>query len=224
MWCTASSGAVPVQHRPDRPSLSGSARLRPALFPAPRRHDRCEQPGPHHASRCSRTKSTTSRRRATSRCPSRSRSTTADADALGALRLLEAIRILGLKDKTRFYQASTSELYGLVRETPQSEKTPFHPRSPYGVAKLYLVLDHRELPRGPTGFSRATASFSTTNPRFAAKLSFAQDHPRAERHKHWDCRIALYLGNLEARRDWGHAARYVEAQWLMLQRPSPRIS
>jgi len=145
---------------------------------------------------------------------------TADADALGALRLLEAIRILGLKDKTRFYQASTSELYGLVRETPQSEKTPFHPRSPYGVAKLYsywitvnyreayglfacngILFNHESPVRGETFVSRKITRALTR-----IKLGLQ------------DC---LYLGNLEARRDWGHARDYVEAQWLMLQQAEP---
>ena len=145
---------------------------------------------------------------------------TADADALGALRLLEAIRILGLKDKTRFYQASTSELYGLVRETPQSEKTPFHPRSPYGVAKLYsywitvnyreayglfacngILFNHESPVRGETFVSRKITRALT---RITLGLQ--------------DC---LYLGNLEARRDWGHARDYVEAQWLMLQQAEP---
>jgi len=145
---------------------------------------------------------------------------TADADALGALRLLEAIRILGLKDKTRFYQASTSELYGLVRETPQSEKTPFHPRSPYGVAKLYsywitvnyreayglfacngILFNHESPVRGETFVSRKITRALTR-----IKLGLQ------------DC---LFLGNLEARRDWGHARDYVEAQWLMLQQAEP---
>jgi len=145
---------------------------------------------------------------------------TADADALGALRLLEAIRILGLKDKTRFYQASTSELYGLARETPQSEKTPFHPRSPYGVAKLYsywitvnyreayglfacngILFNHESPVRGETFVSRKITRALTR-----IKLGLQ------------DC---LYLGNLEARRDWGHARDYVEAQWLMLQQAEP---
>jgi GDPmannose 4,6-dehydratase len=145
---------------------------------------------------------------------------TADADALGALRLLEAIRILGLKDKTRFYQASTSELYGLARETPQSEKTPFHPRSPYAVAKLYsywitvnyreayglfacngILFNHESPVRGETFVSRKITRALTR-----IKLGLQ------------DC---LYLGNLEARRDWGHARDYVEAQWLMLQQVEP---
>jgi GDPmannose 4,6-dehydratase len=145
---------------------------------------------------------------------------TADADGLGTLRLLEAIRILGLKDRTRFYQASTSELYGLVRETPQSETTPFYPRSPYGVAKLYsywitvnyreayglyacngILFNHESPIRGETFVSRKIT-------RALARISLGLQ----------DC---LYLGNLDARRDWGHARDYVEAQWLMLQQEKP---
>jgi GDPmannose 4,6-dehydratase len=145
---------------------------------------------------------------------------TANADALGALRLLEAIRILGLKEKTRFYQASTSELFGLTRETPQTERTPFYPRSPYGVAKLYaywitvnyreayglfacngILFNHESPVRGETFVSRKIT-------RALARISLGLQ----------DC---LYLGNLEARRDWGHAREYVEAQWLMLQQEKP---
>ena len=145
---------------------------------------------------------------------------TANADALGALRLLEAIRILGLKDKTRFYQASTSELFGLAREAPQTERTPFYPRSPYGVAKLYaywitvnyreayglfacngILFNHESPVRGETFVSRKIT-------RAFARISLGlQDR--------------VYLGNLEARRDWGHAREYVEAQWLMLQQETP---
>jgi GDPmannose 4,6-dehydratase len=146
---------------------------------------------------------------------------TANADALGALRLLEAIRILGLKDKTRFYQASTSELFGLATETPQTEKTPFYPRSPYGVAKLYaywitvnyreayglfacngILFNHESPVRGETFVSRKIT-------RALTRISLGLQ----------DC---LYLGNLEARRDWGHAREYVEAQWLMLQQDTPQ--
>ncbi len=145
---------------------------------------------------------------------------TANADALGALRLLEAIRILGLKDKTRFYQASTSELFGLARESPQTEGTPFYPRSPYGVAKLYahwitvnyreayglfacngILFNHESPVRGETFVSRKIT-------RALTRISLGLE----------DC---LYLGNLEARRDWGHAREYVEAQWLMLQQEKP---
>jgi GDPmannose 4,6-dehydratase len=145
---------------------------------------------------------------------------TANADAIGTLRLLEAIRILGLRDKTRFYQASTSELFGLARESPQTEKTPFYPRSPYGVAKLYaywitvnyreayglfacngILFNHESPVRGETFVSRKIT-------RALARISLGIQ----------DC---LYLGNLEARRDWGHAREYVEAQWLMLQQEKP---
>lgn len=145
---------------------------------------------------------------------------TADADALGTLRMLEAIRILNLEKRTRFYQASTSELYGKARETPQRETTPFYPRSPYGVAKLYaywitvnyreaygmyacngILFNHESPIRGETFVSRKITRGLT---RIKEGLQ--------------DC---LYLGNLDAKRDWGHARDYVEAQWLMLQQPEP---
>ena len=145
---------------------------------------------------------------------------TANADALGPLRLLEAIRILGLIDKTRFYQASTSELYGLVKETPQTESTPFYPRSPYGVAKLYaywitvnyreaygmyacngILFNHESPTRGETFVSR--------------KITRALARIRKGLQK------KLYIGNLDARRDWGHARDYIEMQWLMLQQDQP---
>jgi GDPmannose 4,6-dehydratase len=145
---------------------------------------------------------------------------TADSDALGTLRLLEAIRILGLTEKTRFYQASTSELYGLVQETPQTEKTPFYPRSPYAVAKLYsywIVINYREAykmyacngilfnhespVRGETFVTRKIT-------RALARISLGLQ----------DC---VFLGNLNAKRDWGHARDYVEMQWLMLQQEKP---
>ena len=145
---------------------------------------------------------------------------TANSDALGALRLLEAIRILGLEKKTRFYQASTSELYGLVQETPQRESTPFYPRSPYGVAKLYaywitvnyreaygiyacngILFNHESPVRGETFVTRKIT-------RALARIKLGLQ----------DC---LYLGNFSARRDWGHARDFVEAMWLMLQQPQP---
>ena len=145
---------------------------------------------------------------------------TADSDALGTLRLLEAIRILGLEQKTRFYQASTSELYGLARETPQTETTPFYPRSPYGVAKLYaywisvnyreaygiyacngILFNHESPLRGETFVTRKIT-------RALARIKLGLQ----------DC---LYLGNFNARRDWGHARDFVEAMWLMLQQPQP---
>ena len=145
---------------------------------------------------------------------------TANADALGTLRLLEAIRILGLTDKTRFYQASTSELYGLVKETPQTESTPFYPRSPYGVAKLYaywitvnyreaygmyacngILFNHESPTRGETFVSRKIT-------RALARISKGLQKE-------------LFIGNLDARRDWGHARDYIEMQWLMLQQDQP---
>ena len=145
---------------------------------------------------------------------------TANSDALGALRLLEAIRILGLEKKTRFYQASTSELYGLVQETPQKESTPFYPRSPYAVSKLYaywitvnyreaygiyacngILFNHESPVRGETFVTRKIT-------RALARIKLGLQ----------DC---VYLGNLDAKRDWGHASDYVEAQWLMLQQEKP---
>jgi len=145
---------------------------------------------------------------------------TANVDALGTLRILEAIRILGLEKKTRFYQASTSELYGLVQEVPQTEKTPFYPRSPYACAKLYaywitvnyreayglygcngILFNHESPLRGETFVTRKIT-------RALARISLGLQ----------DC---LYLGNMNALRDWGHAKDYVEMQWLMLQQDTP---
>ena len=145
---------------------------------------------------------------------------TANSDAIGVLRMLEAIRILGLEKKTRFYQASTSELYGLVQEVPQKETTPFYPRSPYAVAKLYgywivvnyreaygiyacngILFNHESPRRGETFVTRKIT-------RALARIKLGQE----------DC---LYLGNLDAKRDWGHARDYVEMQWLMLQQDKP---
>ena len=145
---------------------------------------------------------------------------TANSDALGALRILEAIRILGLEKKTRFYQASTSELYGLVQEIPQKETTPFYPRSPYAVAKLYaywitvnyreaygiyacngILFNHESPVRGETFVTRKIT-------RALARIKLGLQ----------DC---LFLGNMDAKRDWGHAKDYVEMQWLMLQQQQP---
>ncbi len=145
---------------------------------------------------------------------------TANSDALGTLRILEAIRILKLENKTKFYQASTSELYGNVKQTPQNENTPFYPRSPYGVAKLYaywitvnyreaygifacngILFNHESPVRGETFVTR--------------KISMGLSRIKLGLQKN------LYLGNLDAKRDWGHAKDYVEAQWLMLQQKKP---
>ena len=145
---------------------------------------------------------------------------TADVDALGALRILEAIRLLGLERKTKFYQASTSELYGLVRETPQTETTPFYPRSPYAVAKMYaywitvnyreaygmyacngILFNHESPRRGETFVTRKIT-------RGLANISQGSE----------EC---LYMGNLDALRDWGHAKDYVRMQWMMLQQENP---
>ncbi|KAA3632596.1 MAG: GDP-mannose 4,6-dehydratase [Proteobacteria bacterium] len=146
---------------------------------------------------------------------------TANSDALGVLRILEGVRSLGLASKTRFYQASTSELYGLVQETPQRETTPFYPRSPYGVAKLYaywitvnyresyglyacngILFNHESPRRGETFVTRKIT-------RALGQIANGRD-------------ATLYLGNLNARRDWGHARDYIEMQWLMLQQDQPR--
>jgi GDPmannose 4,6-dehydratase len=145
---------------------------------------------------------------------------TANADGIGTLRILEAVRLLGLTKKTRIYQASTSELYGLVQEVPQSEKTPFYPRSPYGVAKLYafwitvnyreaydmfacngILFNHESPLRGETFVTRKIT-------RAVAKIALGMQEK-------------MYLGNLDARRDWGHAKDYVEAMWLILQQDTP---
>lgn len=145
---------------------------------------------------------------------------TANADAVGTLRLLEAIRILGLEKKTRFYQASTSELYGKVVEIPQSEKTPFYPRSPYGVAKLYaywITVNYRE---AYGMFACNGILFNHESPVRGETFVTRKITRSLARIKHGlqDC---VYLGNLDALRDWGHARDYVEAQWLMLQQDEP---
>jgi GDPmannose 4,6-dehydratase len=145
---------------------------------------------------------------------------TANADALGTLRLLEAIRILGLEQQTRFYQASTSELYGQVRETPQRETTPFYPRSPYAAAKLYaywIVVNYREAyglhaSNGILFNHESPLRGETFVTRKITRAVAAIEHGRQER---------LYLGNLDAKRDWGHARDYVEGMWLMLQQTQP---
>lgn len=145
---------------------------------------------------------------------------TANSDALGTLRLLEAIRILGLEHKTRFYQASTSELYGKVVETPQRESTPFYPRSPYGVAKLYaywIVVNYRE---AHGCFACNGILFNHESPR-RGETFVTRKITRALARMHLGLQDCLYLGNLEARRDWGHARDYVDAMWRMLQQPQP---
>jgi len=145
---------------------------------------------------------------------------TANADALGTLRLLEAIRILGLKEKTRFYQASTSELFGKVAETPQRETTPFYPRSPYGVAKLYaywITLNYREA----YGFYACNGILFNHESPVRGETFVTRKVTRAAARIRLGLQKRLYVGNLEARRDWGHARDYVEAQWLILQQPEP---
>ncbi|MFJ3044278.1 GDP-mannose 4,6-dehydratase [Herbaspirillum chlorophenolicum] len=145
---------------------------------------------------------------------------TANSDALGVLRLLEAIRILGLEKKTRFYQASTSELYGLVQETPQKETTPFYPRSPYAVAKLYgywMVVNYREA----YGMYACNGILFNHESPIRGETFVTRKITRALARIKLGLQDCLYLGNLDARRDWGHARDYVEMQWLMLQQEQP---
>jgi GDPmannose 4,6-dehydratase len=145
---------------------------------------------------------------------------TANSDALGVLRLLEAIRILGLEKKTRFYQASTSELYGLVQETPQKETTPFYPRSPYAVAKLYgywIVVNYREA----YGMYACNGILFNHESPIRGETFVTRKITRALARIELGLQDCLYLGNMDAKRDWGHARDYVEMQWLMLQQDKP---
>jgi len=144
---------------------------------------------------------------------------TANADAMGTLRLLEAIRILGLEHKTRFYQASTSEMFGKVREIPQRETTPFHPRSPYGAAKVYaywIAVNYREA----YGMYACNGILFNHESPLRGETFVSRKITRGLTRIKVGLEECLYLGNLEARRDWGHARDYVEAQWLMLQQPA----
>ena len=145
---------------------------------------------------------------------------TANSDALGTLRILEAIRILDLSKTTKFYQASTSELYGLIRETPQTEKTPFYPRSPYAVAKQYaywITVNYRE---AYDIFACNGILFNHESPR-RGETFVTRKITRGLSRLDVGLEKCLYLGNLDARRDWGHAKDYVEMQWLMLQNEKP---
>jgi GDPmannose 4,6-dehydratase len=145
---------------------------------------------------------------------------TANADALGALRLLEAMRILGLKDRTRYYQASTSELYGKVQETPQRETTPFYPRSPYAAAKLYaywITVNYREA----YGFYACNGILFNHEGPTRGETFVTRKITRAVAAIQLGRQKRLYVGNLDAKRDWGHARDYVEGMWLMLQQPTP---
>lgn len=141
---------------------------------------------------------------------------TANADGIGTLRILEAIRILGLEKKTKFYQASTSELYGLVQETPQKETTPFYPRSPYAVAKLYaywIAVNYREA----YGIYACNGILFNHESPLRGETFVTRKITRALARIKLNLQDCLYLGNLDALRDWGHAKDYVEMQWLMLQ-------
>jgi len=145
---------------------------------------------------------------------------TADVDAMGALRLLEAIRFLGLEGKTRFYQASTSELYGLVRETPQTETTPFHPRSPYAVAKMYaywITVNYRE---AYGMYACNGILFNHESPR-RGETFVTRKITRGLANIAQGSEPCLYMGNIDALRDWGHAKDYVRMQWMMLQQDVP---
>ena len=145
---------------------------------------------------------------------------TANSDGLGVLRVLEAIRILGLEKKTRFYQASTSELYGLVQETPQKETTPFYPRSPYAVAKLYgywIVVNYREA----YGLYACNGILFNHESPIRGETFVTRKITRALARIKLGLQDCLFLGNLDAKRDWGHAKDYVEMQWLMLQQEHP---
>jgi GDPmannose 4,6-dehydratase len=145
---------------------------------------------------------------------------TANVDALGALRLLEAIRILGLEKSTRFYQASTSELYGKVQETPQRETTPFYPRSPYACAKLFaywITINYREA----YGMYACNGILFNHESPLRGETFVTRKITRALARIHVGLQDCLFLGNLGARRDWGHAKDYVEMQWLMLQQDEP---
>jgi GDPmannose 4,6-dehydratase len=146
---------------------------------------------------------------------------TADSDALGVLRLLEAIRILGLEKKTKFYQASTSELYGLVQETPQRETTPFYPRSPYAVAKLYgywIVVNYREA----YGIYACNGILFNHESPMRGETFVTRKITRGLARIKVGLQTELFLGNLDAKRDWGHARDYIEMQWLMLQQEKPQ--
>ncbi|MGA7675018.1 MAG: GDP-mannose 4,6-dehydratase [Rhizomicrobium sp.] len=145
---------------------------------------------------------------------------TANADAVGALRLLEAIRILGLEKKTRFYQASTSELYGKVQAIPQSETTPFYPRSPYAAAKLYaywIVVNYREA----YGLHASNGILFNHESPLRGETFVTRKITRAVAAIHLGFQGKLFLGNLDAKRDWGHAREYVRGMWLMLQQSEP---
>src|SRR4029077_8307013 len=144
----------------------------------------------------------------------------ANADAVGTLRMLEAIRILGMEKRTRFYQASTSEMFGKTRETPQRESTPFYPRSPYGVAKLYahwICVNYREA----YGLYACNGILFNHESPLRGETFVSRKITRALTRIKAGLQEMLHLGNLDARRDWGHARDYVRAQWLMLQQAEP---
>ncbi len=146
---------------------------------------------------------------------------TANVDALGTLRLLEAIRVLGLEDRTRFYQASTSELYGKVQETPQTEKTPFYPRSPYAIAKLHAYWTCVNYREAYGVFACNGILFNHESPR-RGETFVTRKITRGLAHIALGLQDCLYMGNIDAKRDWGHAKDYVRLQWMMLQQDHPQ--
>jgi len=145
---------------------------------------------------------------------------TADVDGVGTLRVLEAVRLLGMEDKVRIYQASTSELYGLVQETPQKETTPFYPRSPYGVAKLYAYWITKNYRESYGMYACTGILFNHESPR-RGETFVTRKIVRGLSRMSVGLQTVLRLGNLNAKRDWGHAKDYVEAMWLMLQQETP---
>ena len=222
MWCTASSAA----RRPSTPSGSIiSTRIRTAgdapFFLHYGDLTDFDQPDPPRAGDPARRDLQSRRAEPCAGQLRDARNTPPTPTRIGTLRLLEAIRILGLEKKTRFYQASTSELYGKVQEVPQRETTPFYPRSPYGVGQALCLLDHGQLPRGLRHASPPTASCSIMRARSAARPSSPARSRAPSPRIQLGLQDKLYLGNLDAKRDWGHARDYVEGMWLMLQQDEP---
>jgi GDP-mannose 4,6-dehydratase len=219
MKCTASN-AAPACSTPTASTTSIKTRTKPgansscttATSPTP-------PASSASSSRCNRTRSTTWPRSHVA-VSFEEPEYTANSDALGSLRILEAIRILGLEKKTRFYQASTSELFGLVQETPQKETTPFYPRSPYACAKLYaywITVNYREA----YGMYACNGILFNHESPIRGETFVTRKITRALARIKLGLQDCLYLGNMDAKRDWGHAKDYVEMQWLMLQQDKP---
>ena len=204
-----------------RSSLRGSACRPPPFHPALRRSDRLQRLSSHIVQKVQPDEIYNLAAQSHVQVSFEEPEYTANADALGTLRLLEAIRILGLEKKTRFYQAITSELYGLVQQIPQTETTPFYPRSPYAVAKLYaywITVNYREA-YGIYGCNGIL--FNHESP-LRGETFVTRKITRALARIKVGLQDTLYLGNMDALRDWGHARDYIEMQWLMLQQEEPR--